>query len=396
MATAYFDCFSGISGDMSLAALIHLGLNVRDLKEALLLLSPPGLEIEVREATRGPVSGILLNFSFTREAESPATPARIREILGKSGLNDAVKEKSLRVFARLFEAEARVHGTTPDEVHLHEAGGWDTVADVVGVVFGLEAMKIDKVLASRVPLGSGSVDTSHGTLPVPAPATVELLRGVPVYGGSFDFEVTTPTGAALISELAEGFGPCPAMRVSGVGYGLGSKDPAGGLPNALRVILGDEAPGLVREEIAVLEASLDDMNPQYFDHLMELLFEAGALDVSLVPAQMKKNRPGTLLRVVAEQSLATHLAELVLKETTTLGVRMTGAERLALKREVITVETSFGPARVKVAHLPDGETRLFPEYDDLKKIARERGVPILEVERAVILAAAPGEEDEGE
>jgi len=314
----------------------------------------------------------------------------IRRIIDSSGLAPSVREKSLEVFQRLAEAEARVHQVPVEHVHFHEVGAADSILDIVGSVFALEGLGIRKVYSSAIPLGNGFVRTHHGILPVPAPATVALLEGVPVYDSGAGRELVTPTGAALLAVLVESFGSMPAMTLRSVGYGVGSH-PQASPPNVLRIVCGTTGTPWDRRKLVMLETNIDDMNPEFYDHVMERLIARGALDVSLVPIHMKKNRPGVLLRVLCGLSLQTAMADCIFRETTSLGIRVQEVDRLELSREVKVLETPHGPCRVKETRLPGGSVRFTPEYDDCKRIANVRRIPLRRVyEEISLLVNNPG------
>ena len=317
----------------------------------------------------------------------------IRKIIEDSTLSDAVKEKSIRVFTRLAEAEAKVHGTTIEEVHFHEVGAMDSIIDIVGGVAGLEAMGIERIHCSALHVGSGTVNCAHGTLPVPAPATLELIKGKPIYSTGVVGELLTPTGAAILTTLAESFGPMPAMTVEKTGYGSGEKDPA--IANLLRISIGESQEDIApfaSERVAVVETNIDDMNPQVYDYLMEKLLDMGVLDILLVPVQMKKNRPGTMVKIICPPDLVPKTADLLIRETTSIGLRWRIEQRFIAKRRIETVETSYGPIGCKVATSESGETlNIFPEYEDCKQAAIAKKVPIREVMEKALAAASKKE-----
>jgi uncharacterized protein (TIGR00299 family) protein len=396
MKIAYFDCFSGISGDMILGAMLDLGLPEEELLGELKKLPVEGYHFHIAKERRGAISGTRVRIEIHHQ------PARhydeIVNLIRSSGLDPLVQERSLAVFERLGKAEAQVHQIPLERVHFHEVGALDSILDVVGSVVAMHRLGIERVYASRIPTGRGFVETHHGTLPVPAPATAVLLEGAPVYDNGVERELVTPTGAAILTTFAEGYGPLPSMTLSATGYGVGSH-PASDPPNLLRVMTGtsaDDCPALLQKRLMVLETNIDDMNPEFYDYLFERLFGAGALEVNLMPVQMKKNRPGMLLRALIEPSLRESALEILFKETTTLGVRIQEVERVELPREIREVETSYGPVRVKLATLPGGERRAVPEYEDCKRAARECGAPIRKVyENAIRLAAREAEGDLG-
>ena len=375
MKIAYFDCFSGISGDMTLGALLDLGLPLGDLLAELKKLPVDGYSIRSAREMRGAIAGTQIFIEETGHHHHARSWRDIRNMIESSGLDDPVKEKSLSIFQRIADAEARVHQIPVSEIHFHEVGALDSILDIVGTAAGLHLLGVEKVFASPVPLGSGTVKTHHGVLPVPAPATVLLLEGIPVYDNGSKREVTTPTGAGILAGLAEGFGAIPAMTPERVGYGVGSNQ-ASDPPNLLRVILGQSAEPLRERNLLLLETHIDDMNPEIYPHVMEGLLTLGVLDVALVPIQMKKNRPGTLLRVLFDPGLQATVTDYLFRETTTLGVRLQEVKRLELPREERTVNTPFGPCRVKAVRGPGGEERLIPEFEECRRLAFERSLPL--------------------
>ena len=374
MKILYFDCFSGVSGDMTLAALLDLGLPLEKLQEELKKLGLKNYSLEVRPGSRSGIAALGLEVKVGSREEHHRHFSHIREMIVRSSLEAGVKEMSLAIFQRLAEAEARVHKQKVEEVHFHEVGALDSIVDIVGTAVGIHSFRPDRIYTSELPMGWGFVQCQHGRLPLPAPATVEVLKGYPVKSADVEGELVTPTGAAIVAALSSKVSPFPAMRVERIGYGMGKKD-FPDRPNLLRLVLGEAAEPRETDRAVVLESNIDDMNPEFYDYLMERLFQAGALDVSLSPLQMKKNRPGTLLRVIAEEKDAEALSDLILKESTTLGVRTFPVSRRKLPREVREVETRYGKIRVKVS----GQVRFQPEYDDCRRIAREKGVPIQEV-----------------
>lgn len=386
MRAVYFDCFSGVSGDMIVGALLDLGVDLKALKSQLASLEMTGVEIANHRVNRGAISATKFDVEVKQQTQPERSLADVRSIINKSSLSELTKRRSIAAFVRLADAEARVHGTTPDKVHFHEVGAVDSIVDVVGAMIGFEMLGVDRFFCSPLRVGSGLTETEHGPLPVPAPATVELLRGVPVYAGELEGEFVTPTGAAIVATLCEGFGALPPIKIGGVGYGAGSRDPKN-LPNALRLIVGQLERGTERDEqILVLETNIDDMNPQAYGYVMERAFGLGALDVFMVPAQMKKDRPGVLLTALCKPEKADAIIEMLLVETTTLGVRYSEAKRRALERKIESVETQHGRVRVKVAR--DGARTLHfqPEYEDCAKLAAETGAPLLEVQAAATAA----------
>ena len=374
MKILYFDCFSGVSGDMTLAAFLDLGLPLEKLQEEMKKLALENCSLEVHPGSRSGIAALGLEVKVGPREEHHRHFFQIREMILKSKLAPEVKEISLAVFQRLAEAEARVHKKTVEEIHFHEVGAVDSIVDIVGTAIGVHYFKPDKIYASELPMGRGFVQCQHGRLPLPAPATVEVLKGYPVKSVNVEGELVTPTGAAIVAALSSKASPFPSMIVEKIGYGMGKRE-FPDRPNLLRLVLGEASESYLTDRAVVLESNLDDMNPEFYDYLMERLFQKGALDVALSPLQMKKNRPGTLLRVIAEEKDGEALSELILRESTTLGVRSFSVDRKKLPREVREVETRYGKVRVKVS----GAIRFQPEYEDCRRIAREKGVPIQEV-----------------
>jgi len=376
MKVAYFDCFAGVSGDMILGALLDAGLDALALRERLRGLKLPNWELQARRVLKNGLAAT--HVQVVVEGESPErTLGDIEALIGKSELGPAEKEFATRIFRRLADAEARVHQCAPAEVHFHEVGAIDAIVDVVGAVCGLNLLGIKAVHISPLPLGRGFTRTAHGRLPLPAPAVVELLRGVPVVGVSVEGETVTPTGAAILTTLAKAFGPLPGMRLTGVGYGAGRRN--ADYPNALRVLLGEIEEEVDVETVLLIETNIDDMNPQLYEHVFGQLFTAGALDVWLSPAHMKKNRPGNILSVLCRPVHETAVSDVIFRETTTLGLRRQLIERRSLPREVRTVSTRFGLARVKLALVDGRVLRAIPEYEDCKRLAEAHAVPLRDV-----------------
>jgi hypothetical protein len=376
---AYLDCFSGISGDMLLGALVDVGLAITDLRADLSRMPLSGYEISAERVTKAGIAGTLVKV---KAEESP--PQRglhdILAIIGAAELPAEVAGPARRTFERLAAAEARVHGTTVDEVHFHEVGAVDAIVDIVGAFCGLRRLGIEEVYASPLPLGGGWVDTAHGRLPVPAPATVELLHGVPSYSGPVEAELVTPTGAAIITTICRHFGDMPPMTIRATGWGAGSRDLPH--PNLLRLFLGEPARRPREQGLVLVETNIDDMSAELFGHLMERLLEAGALDVFYTPIVMKKSRPATLVSVLSEPPLVDALSDILFRETTTLGIRYSEVGRRCLDREWREVQTEYGAVRVKIGLLGDGILNVAPEYEDCARLAREKGVPLKAVYEA--------------
>jgi len=386
---AYLDCFAGISGDMALGALVDAGLSPADLRSLLEGLPLSGYHLEIGETYQQGLRSTRVNVVVKGLPwkEAPGLED-IRGLILDSKLPATVKENSLRVYQRLAEAEARIHGRSLSSVHFHEVGAVDSIVDIVGVCAGLFLLRVERLYCSSLPVGRGLMVSSHGNLPLPAPAALEALKGLPVYGDPTSLELVTPTGAALVSALAHAYGPMPHMRVTSIGYGAGQRS-LPDRPNLLRLILGQpEAAYDESDRVVSLETNIDDMNPQFYDHVMQRLMDAGALDVFLEPIQMKKNRPGTLLRVLGTPDNYRALAGILIEETTTLGVRYTDTRRIIARREVTTVETDFGPVRVKLAYLGERHLRSIPEYEDCRRLATEKGVPLAMVYEQARLRAS--------
>ncbi len=381
MNIAYFDCFSGVSGDMALGALIDLGVPIEALTAGMKQLPLDNWSIETRRERRGAIEGMRVIISAGEQPHR--TFSDIQAIFNESGLDPRVREKSLAIFERIADAEGHVHGVPSHHVHFHEVGAVDSILDIAGVAFCLEYLKVGKIYSSPVPLGRGFVKTEHGTIPLPAPATSILLSGVPVYGLPVEREFVTPTGAAIIATLAEAYGPIPKMTLLKTGYGAGT-NPAGDPPNLLRIWLGNEKAPFIVRDLIIIEANIDDMNPEFYNYVSGKLFALGALDVSLIAVQMKKNRPGVLLRVLIEPSMETAAAEMIFSETSTLGIRVQDVKRIEIPREEKTVSTVFGQCKVKLAHLPNGSERLIPEYEECRRIAEETGTPLPDVYSRIV------------
>ncbi|NNC90209.1 MAG: nickel pincer cofactor biosynthesis protein LarC [Akkermansiaceae bacterium] len=378
MKTAYFDCIAGASGDMILGALVDAGLPAGDLEAELAKLHLKDFHLHVGPVMKNCFSATKVDVHVHDDAPERHL-ADLRKVVEDSDLSEAVKTRAVRIFTRICEAEAAIHNSSVDEVHLHEVGGVDAIVDVCGALAGLEALGIGRVVASPLPVGRGFITGAHGNIPLPAPAALALMKGCPIVGSPIDAELVTPTGAAVLSEVANAFGPVPAMTLESIGYGAGTRDL--GIPNVLRVMLGQgsAAGGLITETLTLLETNLDDESPELTGHVSERLLEAGALDVTVLPAHMKKNRPGVVLQILARSQHAPELEEIVFRESSTLGVRRSEVQRDSLPRRIETVETRFGKIRVKVATLPDGKSKVFPEFEDCRHAARQADVAVREV-----------------
>lgn len=381
MTILYYDCFSGISGDMHLGALIDLGVDPESLRAGLARLGLAGWELRVERVSRGAIAATRAEVLLDSAPQPARHLAEVAEIVRGAGLSARAEGFALEVFRRLAEAEGRVHGCAPESVHFHEVGAVDALIDVVGAALGLEQLGWPRVIAGPIEFGSGFAECAHGRLPVPAPATLELLRGVPTRLGGQPFEATTPTGAAILRATAERFGEPADLAVERVGYGAGARD-GGGVPNLLRLLQGQEGP-IEQAELVELECNLDDLNPELHPYVIERLLAAGALDAYLLPVVMKKGRAGILLRALGEPHQVTTLTNVLFAETSTLGVRRRAVLRTALPRSIVELPTRFGPVPVKVARLPDGRRRAKPEYEACRTLALAQRLPLLEVYREV-------------
>jgi len=371
---------------MLLGALLEIGAPVSAVRAALAGLGVGPIRMRLSHVARGAIRARHVGFS-TRERGHEGRPFRaVRAILRKARIEPRVRERSVEVFERLARAEGRIHGVPIERVHFHEVGAIDALGDVVGVCAAVESLGVGSVSCTPLPLGRGAVDTEHGPIPLPAPATLELLRGVPTVPLDVRWETVTPTGAALLATLVGEFGPMPALRPLAQGFGAG-EDRAGPLPNVLRAVLGELEPELGRDHVALLETNLDDMSPEHLPFLMERLLDDGALDVSLVPQLMKKGRPGQLLRVLARPPDAERLARRVLSDSTALGVRVQLVPRLVRARSARSVQTPYGVIRVKLAGGAREGIRVKPEYESCARAARRHRVSIESVARAADLAA---------
>ncbi len=377
MKTAYFDCFSGASGDMILGALIDVGLDPQYLNEVIFSLGLDCKIISSKVLKKG-LSGTFVQIR-SKEADCNRCLSDIKKIIAKSFLPDNVKKKSIAIFERLARAEAKVHKTDIEKIHFHEVGAIDSIADVVCSVAGLDFMGIANIISSPLNLGRGFVKCAHGILPVPGPAVMELVKGVPVYSSDIEGELVTPTGAAILTTLSGSFGPLPPMIPFASGYGAGTADRK--LPNLLRIIIGkaDKEHGPEYDEVIHIQANIDDMNPQIYGYIMEKALKMGALDCFVIPAQMKKNRPATVLNILCKPCDLEAFSDFLLTETTTIGLRWQPAKRIKAKRIVKTIETGYGKARVKLSFTKGKLVNISPEYDDCRKIAAQKEIPLKKV-----------------
>ncbi len=385
MKIAYFDPFAGVSGDMTLGALVDAGVSPRKLRSELASLPIGPWSLSTRKVERHGLAATKATVRDRGHDHAHRHLSDILRILDKSKLPAEDCERAEAVFRRLAEAEARVHQCSVEEIHFHEVGAIDSIVDTVGAVVGLRLLGIDRVVSGPIRTGTGTVKCAHGRLPVPAPATAVLLEGFPSVGTDIQGECTTPTGAALLTSLAESFGPRPAMTVGSVGYGAGGRKNEF-VPNLLRLFVGETVGDAETDEVALLEANLDDLSAEVTGHVMDRLFAAGALDVWLTPAHMKKNRSGVVLSVLAKPEDAAALETLILTETTTFGVRRSRMARRKLAREWVTVKTKLGTVRIKVGRLAGKPVQAAPEYEDCRAIAEKKRVPIRTVYEAAMRA----------
>ena len=385
MKAAYFDCFSGISGDMTLGALLDAGLPLDQLRAELTTLEVPGWQISAEKVWKNGMAATYAKVQ-TQDATTHRSLNVILQLLENSKLSAPVKSNATAIFRKLGEAEATVHDVPLEKIHFHEVGAIDAIVDIVGACIGFSALGIEKFVCSPLNVGGGTAKMAHGVLPVPAPATARLLLGKPTYSNGVQRELVTPTGAAIIATLCESFGPQPPMTVSAIGYGAGTVD-LENQPNVLRLMIGEAAyksTGLAQETISVLEANLDDMNPQIYGYFLEKALSAGALDVFATAVQMKKNRPGMLVTVLCHPPDVEKLTKLLFEETTTLGVRSHAAERRILPREWVAVSTEFGEVRMKVARVNGRIQHASPEFEDCRKLAEQQNVPLHRIMEAAM------------
>lgn len=377
MKIIFFDCFSGASGDKILGSLLDAGLSFDALKSELDKLNVPGFSLSVEKMMRQGITGTKLTVN-TEEQKAHRHLKDIRQILENSDLDQRIISQALAIFQRLAEAEAKVHNTTVEKIHFHEVGALDAIVDIVGAVIGLDQLDVDEIHCSPFATGTGFVKCAHGTIPVPAPATVELLKTFPVKPTQIESELTTPTGAAILTTLADKFGPMPPITIETIGYGAGSRDLE--IPNHLRVIIGQtEADSIQSETADLLETNIDDMNPELFEYVAEKLKEAGAVDIYFTSIQMKKNRPAVMLSVLSPTEATGRVMEVLFRETTSIGLRQSVVSKRFLPREIVTVETEIGQVRIKLCRIGSEIVNIAPEYEDCRKLALETSRPIKQV-----------------
>jgi len=378
MKIAYLDCFSGISGDMMIGALLDAGYPIEELRKVLQSLPLQGYSLEVTREERNHLFGTRFNVKVTKDPQPHRRFSDIRNLLLAGDLSPSVRDKSIAIFENLAVEEAKIHGCAVEEVHFHEVGAVDSIVDIVGSVLGMEALGIGVAYASSLPLGSGFVETAHGRIPLPAPATVALLKGIPIHDSGLKEELVTPTGAALVKGLVHSFGSLPPMVIEQVGYGVGSRN-LRDRPNLLRILIGHEQGKAHEETVVILESNLDDVNPEWLGFLMERLFAAGALDVVFLPGYMKKNRPAVLVHVIGKPQHKDRLMGILFSESTALGVRFQYTQRRILERALTEIESPWGRMNVKKVVQPDGSFRLLPEFEESRRIAKEKGIPLRDV-----------------
>ena len=385
----YFDCFCGISGDMILGALVSLGVNLKEIQQGLKLLGVNGYTLNSRQIKRNGFVGTKVNVTLDKSSlknHDARTFNDIKIIIENSNLPQSVKFNSIEIFRRIGNAEAKVHGTTISKVHFHEVGAVDSIVDIVGSSLAIHLLGADVIVSSPINTGEGFLKCEHGILPVPAPATLELLKDIPCYSSGIKKELTTPTGAAFIGHFAVKFESLPNMSVLNTGYGAGDHE-FKELPNLLRVVLGKFEECDDSQTMKVIESNIDDMNPEFYDHVMEQLFKAGAIDVFFSSVHMKKNRPGILISVIATMECFDSLIRVLLEETSTLGVRYYDINRITLQRTQKLIRTTLGNIRVKIGGVEESTRNISPEYEDCRKIALEKGIPIKRVYDEALMVA---------
>ena len=383
MKALYFDLIGGASGDMILGALVDAGVSVKKLQELLAGLQITEFDLKVQTVNKDGFSAKKLDVLVTDQPPERHLK-EIKELIKNSSLPESIQNRALRIFQRIVEIEAGIHNVPVEQVHLHELGGTDTIIDITGTLLALDLLGIAKIYSSPVPLGKGFIAGAHGQIPLPSPATTALLNGVPIYGRDIESELVTPTGAALLVELVDEFGPLPPMTLTAVGYGAGGRDLP--IPNLLRVLVGEITPDetATLDQLVILETNLDDLNPEVYPHVIDSLFSAGALDVTLTSIQMKKNRPGTKIEVLCKPSDKDGLRAILFQETSTLGIKQSLVERFALPRTIQKVQTSYGKVRVKIAETSPGNLKISPEYEDCRKLAQKHNVPITKIYQETI------------
>jgi len=385
MKALYLDLISGASGDMFLGALIDAGVSVESLFDQLAGLQLDEFELQTKKVQKNGFQATKVDVLVGKQLPERPLP-EILEIINKSSLPISIQEQASSIFQHIGKVEAGIHNKSLEEIHLHELGGTDTIVDVTGTLLALDMLEVTRIQASSIPVGSGFIPGAHGQIPLPAPATLGILQDLPIYGLDIQAELVTPTGAALLAALVEDFGPPPAMVLDSIGYGAGARDLP--IPNLLRALIGTPSTSKNGnyQKLIILETNLDDQNPEIYPYVMEQLFQAGALDVCLIPIQMKKNRPGTQIQVLADPAHSEILRNILFQETTTLGIREREVDRFSLTRKTRSVATPYGDIEVKISATPTGEMKISPEYEDCRKLAVEKQIPLREIYRAAISA----------
>ena len=383
MKIAYFDCFSGISGDMTVGALLDAGLKIETLEKELKKLGLSGYQLEVNKVVKKGIS----TTQFKVKIKEEGVERRFKDILTileESKLDEEIKKETKKIFFNIAQAESKIHQKDIDRIHFHEIGGLDSIIDITSVVIGIKTLGIEEIYSSALPVGKGFVKCAHGVIPVPAPATLELLKNIPTYSGGIESEMITPTGAAIIGTLANSFGERPLMKIERIGYGAGEKEFS--IPNLLRVSIGEKIlkdenlkDSYVSDEAVLIETNIDDMSPEFYDYIIDKLFTQGALDVFLTPIQMKKNRPAHMLSVIGYEQDLKGILEVLFSESTTLGVRIREIKRLRLAQQNFIAETKYGKIKIKVAMFKGEIKNIAPEYEDCKKMAKQYQIPLKEV-----------------
>ena len=383
MKIAYFDCFSGISGDMTVGSLLDAGLKIGTLEKELKKLGLTGYQLEVDKVVKKGISATQFKVRIKEEG----VERRFKDILTiieKSKLDEEIKKETKKIFFNIARAESKIHRKDLDKIHFHEIGGLDSIIDITSAVIGIKTLGIEEIYSSALPVGKGFVKCAHGVIPVPAPATLELLKNIPTYSGGIESEMITPTGAGIIGTLAKSFRERPLMKIERTGYGAGEKEFT--IPNLLRISIGEKIlkdehskDGYVSDEAVLIETNIDDMNPEFYDYIMERLFSQGALDAFLTPIQMKKNRPAHMLSIVVYEQNLKEILEVLFSESTTLGVRIREIKRLRLAQQNFIAETKYGKIKVKVGIFKGEIKNIAPEYEDCKKMAKQHQVPLKEV-----------------
>jgi len=378
MKIAYLDCFSGVSGDMLVGSLVDAGLPFEELKRIIYGLNLDGYTISAKKEGRNNIFGTKFYVSLKEKHQKARYLKDIKEIITNSDIPLTVVEKCVSIFEKLAITESEIHHISPDEIHFHEVGAVDSIIDIVASVAGIYLLGIEKLFVSRMPVGKGIITSAHGKIPLPSPATIALLEGVPIYDSGQEVEMITPTGAALITSLCSSFGPMPSMIVERVGYGVGSRTLAD-RPNLLRILIGNDIDKRESETVVVLESNLDDMSPELLGYLMDRLFDAGAKDVSFSHIQMKKNRPGIQLQVVGQPEDKDKLSNIIFKESTTLGIRFNYSQRSILTRGELMVESPWGKMRVKKVINQGGKTAILPEYEECRRVAKANNLALRDI-----------------